>query len=231
MPVFTVILLTAAPPGHAAEAGGAFVKVDGRESLLRASELFLNRDTIKQVQLVVLQDAFDDAKRRFASHLSFSGVRLLGGGPGWHDQIAAAAATLDPAATHVVIHDAARPAVPYSDIDAVLAAAEQHPAVTLITPVRAGLIAVDPAGRPLAYHQSDEFVELLSPRVVRRDLFEQMLKSRERLFAEQFHLIKGSPLNIRLSGPGDAALAKTMLKHLPAKKVKRALNPFEEAQW
>jgi 2-C-methyl-D-erythritol 4-phosphate cytidylyltransferase len=231
MPEFSVILLTAAPPGHAGEAGGAFVKVDGREALLRSSELFLNRDSIKQVQLVVAQDALEDAKRRFAGHLSFSGVRLLGGGSGWHQQIAAAAANLEPAATHVVIHDAARPAVPYSDIDALLAEAEQHPAVTLTTPLRAGLVAVDATGRPTAYHQSDEFVELLTPRVFRREVFEEMLKTGDRIPAERLHLLKGSPLNIRIAGSGDAALAKTMLKHLPARKVARSLNPFEEAQW
>jgi len=47
MAVFSVLLLTAAPPSQ--EAGGAFVKIDGRESLLRAVELFLNRENIKQM--------------------------------------------------------------------------------------------------------------------------------------------------------------------------------------
>ena len=41
-PVFSVIVLTAAPTGMGAEAGGAYVKIDGREILLRSVELFLN---------------------------------------------------------------------------------------------------------------------------------------------------------------------------------------------
>ena len=57
--------LTAAPPGQAAEAGGAFVKIDGREALLRSVELFLNRDNVKQIQLVVLPDMLEEAKRKF----------------------------------------------------------------------------------------------------------------------------------------------------------------------
>jgi 2-C-methyl-D-erythritol 4-phosphate cytidylyltransferase len=231
MAIFSVILFTAAPPGHAAEVGGAFVKVDGRESLLRASELFLNRDSIKQIQLVVLQDAIADAKRRFASHLSFSGVRLLDGGPTWLDQLAAANAAIDPETTHVVIHDAARPAVPYMDIDNLLEAAQKHPAVSLTTPLRTGLVAIDKSGNPLAYHGADEFVELLLPAAFRRDLLKKMIETRQPLPAAELHLLKGSPLNIRLNGSGDAALAKTMLKHLPARKVARSLNPFEEAQW
>ena len=42
---FSVLLVTAAPPGHGSESGGAFVKIDGRESLLRCAELFLNAPT------------------------------------------------------------------------------------------------------------------------------------------------------------------------------------------
>ena len=47
---FSVVIVTAAPAGQAAEAGGAFVKIDGREALLNSVELFLNRDNVKQIQ-------------------------------------------------------------------------------------------------------------------------------------------------------------------------------------
>src|SRR5439155_8857982 len=80
-PQFSVMLLTAAPPGHAAEAGGAYVKIDGREALLRSVELFLNRDNVKQIQLVFEPDAIEEAKRKFGGHLSFSGVKIVAGGP------------------------------------------------------------------------------------------------------------------------------------------------------
>src|SRR5271155_1118759 len=54
MAKFSIAILTAAPAGQAAEAGGAFVKIDGREALLRSVELFLNRDAVVQIQLMVL---------------------------------------------------------------------------------------------------------------------------------------------------------------------------------
>src|SRR5215210_1052382 len=111
---FSVLLLTAPPAGQAADSGGAFVKIDGRESLLKCVELFLNRDNIKQIQIVFLPEALEEAKRKHAPHLSFSGVKVLSGGPRWIDQIAAAAGKISPDATHVIVHDAARPAVPYS---------------------------------------------------------------------------------------------------------------------
>ena len=102
MAVFSVVLLTAAPPGLGAESGGAFVKIDGREALLRSVELFLNRENVKQVQLVVLPDALEEAKRKYGPHLGFSGVKLVGGGPRWLDQVKAVGDRIAPEATHDV---------------------------------------------------------------------------------------------------------------------------------
>src|SRR5688572_18057103 len=60
MAVFSVLVMTAAPPGQASEAGGAYVKIDGREALLRSVELFLNRDNVKQILLAVLPDMLEE---------------------------------------------------------------------------------------------------------------------------------------------------------------------------
>src|SRR5215469_4316460 len=149
MPTFSVAILTAAPTGQAAEAGGAFVKIDGREALLRSVELFLNREQVKQIQVVVLPDDLEEAKRKYGPHLSFSGVKLIAGGPRWSDQISAASEKLLPEATHVLLHDGARPLVPYSDIDALIDAAQTEPAAVLTSPVRSELIQVDDGGNPM----------------------------------------------------------------------------------
>jgi len=115
MPTFSVAILTAAPKGQPSEAGGAFVKIDGREALLRSVELFLNRDNVKQIQVVVLPDALEEARRKYGPHLSFSGVKLISGGPKWLDQVSAAAGNIAAEATHVILHDAARPVVAGTD--------------------------------------------------------------------------------------------------------------------
>ena len=105
MAMFSVVLVTAAPAGQAAEAGGAFVKIDGRETLLRSIELFLNRDNVKQIQLAVLPEMMEEIKRRHGSHLGFSGVKLVSGGPKWVDQLAVSAEKLAAECTHVIVHD------------------------------------------------------------------------------------------------------------------------------
>jgi 2-C-methyl-D-erythritol 4-phosphate cytidylyltransferase len=231
MTSFSVLLLTAAPPGMAGEAGGAYVKIDGREALLRSAELFLNRENVKQIQVVILPDMLEEAKRKYAPHFSFSGIKMIGGGPRWIDQIAAAAGKVSPDASHVIVHDAARPAVPAGDIDALMEAAESHPAIVLTAPLRAPLIEVDEAANPVAAHLPARFVQVLAPQCYAKDTLAKMAQSGQDPHASQLRLLKGSPLNIRISGPGDASLIKSMLTLLPKPRVKPPSSPFEEAQW
>ena len=231
MTVFSVLLVTAPPPGMTAETGGASVKIDGREALLRSVELFLNRDNVKQVQIVFLPDEIEEARRKHGGHFGFSGVKVVGGGPRWMDQLIAGAAKLEPAATHVLVHDAARPAVSYVDIDAIMEAAGQHAVVSLATPCRGTLVEVDEGGGAMAFQSPSRFMQILTPQVFAKEKFEEMVTTRHEPHASQFTLLKGSPLNIRLSGAGDAALARAMMGMLPKPKAKPLSSPFEEAQW
>jgi 2-C-methyl-D-erythritol 4-phosphate cytidylyltransferase len=231
MPTFSVVILTAAPSGQAGEAGGAFVKIDGREALLRSMELFLNRDPVKQIQLVIQPDDLEESKRKYGAHLSFSGVKLVSGGPRWTDQLKAVAGKIAEETTHVVIHDAARPVVPYSDIDALFEAVEHNEVVALTSPVRSPLIQVDEAGNALHHWSADEFVQLQTPQVLSKQQFLATVGRGDALPLSIIKLIKGSPLNQRIRGAGDASQAKAMMNLLPKPKLRALNNPFEEAQW
>lgn len=231
MPNFSVLLLTAAPTGQVTEAGGAFVKIDGREALLRSVELFVNRENIKQIHIVFSDDAMEEARRKFGGHLGFTGVKLISGGPKWMDQIASAADKIATDSTHVILHDAARPAVSYSDIDCVTEVAQKHAIVALTSPVRSTLVEVDDGHNPIAYHHSNRFVQLLTPQVFTREKFVEMAKSKQEPHASAIHLEKGTPLNLRVGGSGDAGMMKQMLSMLPKPKMKAPSSPFEEAQW
>jgi len=231
MASFSVVVATAAPPGMGAEAAGAYVKVDGREALLRSVELFLNRDNIKQIQVVVLPDELEEAKRKYGAHLSFSGVKLISGGPKWMDQIAAAAKTVADDATHVILHDGARPAVPYSDIDSLMECAAKNDVAVLATPARSTLIEVDEGTNARAYHLAPSFMHLQTPQAFTKAKFVEMGTSGREIHPSQVTIVKGSPLNIRIGGGGDAGLAKVMINMLPKPKVKGPMTPFEEAQW
>jgi len=231
MSVFSVVILTAAPPGQSAEAGGAFVKIDGRETLLKSVELFLNHDNVKQIQVVFAQDALEEAKRKYGPHFGFSGVKVVGGGPKWVDQIHAVAEKISSEATHVIVHDAARPAVPYTDLEAIMEAAETAPIIGLATPLRAALVEMDEGGNPLAYHLPGAFMQLATPQVYARERFIKFASSKAEPHPSEIKLLKGSALNVRVGGGGDVSLAKAMISMLPKPKIKAPSSPFEEAQW
>jgi 2-C-methyl-D-erythritol 4-phosphate cytidylyltransferase len=230
MSKFTALLLTAAPPGSGGETGGSLVKLDGREALLRSVELFLNRENIPQIHVVTSTDHEEEVKRKFGGALGFMGVKLIIGGKKWPEQLAAAAPKIASDVTHVLVHDAARPLVPYSDLDALLDAAAKHPAVALAAPLRTMLVELDQAGAPMGQHLPASFMQLLAPQVFSRQRFMELAAGRD-VHPSELTLVKGSAANIRLGGPGDAGLAKAMLNLLPKPKSKAPSNPFEEAQW
>ena len=238
MTTFSVLILTAAPPGIPADSKsaepttpGAFVKIDGREAIVRSAELFLNRDNIKQIQAAFLPEDLEEGKRKYGGHFGFSGIKVVSGGPKWMDQCIAGAGKLIDEATHVIIHDAARPAVAFSDIDALMEAAAKHPMAALSTPCRDGLIAIDEAGNPMAFHTNKEYANLLLPIVLKKDQFLAMTKSKKEIHASKYHLVSGLNLNVRVNGPADAQLVKAMINMLPKPKAKPLNSPFDEAQW
>jgi 2-C-methyl-D-erythritol 4-phosphate cytidylyltransferase len=225
-----VVLVTANPPGMSGD-GGAFAKIDGRESLLRCVELFVNREGVEQVIVTVSNDKLDDAKKKYAAHFGLSGVKLVPAGAKWSEQLKAAAELVSADATHVIVHDAARPAVPFGDIDALIEAAEKHDAVTLVAPLRQSLLELDEGNQPIGYERPSRYVALLTPQAFTRAAFVALANSGSELHASKWTLVNGSSLNIRLGTSGDEKLVKAMLSMLPKPKVRGPLSPFEEAQW
>jgi 2-C-methyl-D-erythritol 4-phosphate cytidylyltransferase len=228
---FSVVVVTAIPTSLGADGAGAFVKVDGRESLLRGVDMFVNRDGVSQIQLVIGPDRFEEAKQKFGGHLSFSGAKLIAGGVGWFDQLAAAAEKISADATHVIIHDAARPAVAYTDLELLMAEAEKHPIAVMTTAIRGGLIETEESGLPLTLHSGKLYQQIVTPWALRKDKFLEMAKNKRDPAAHDMWLVRSSALNIRVVSPTDASLAKSMIAMLPKPKMKAADNPFEEAQW
>jgi 2-C-methyl-D-erythritol 4-phosphate cytidylyltransferase len=231
MASFSVVLFTAAPALLAAEGAGAFVKVDGRECLLRSVEMFLNRDNVKQIHLVVAEEQMEEAKRKYGGHLGFSGVKLIAGGKGWMDQIAAAGEKISAECSHVILHDAARPAVAYNDLEALMSEVEKYPIAAMTTSIRAGLIEMEESGKPLALRSPQRFAQVVTPWAIRKDKFIEMARSKREPAAAEMWLVRSSSLNIRVSSPADAGLAKVNIGMMPKPKIKGLENPFEEAQW
>jgi 2-C-methyl-D-erythritol 4-phosphate cytidylyltransferase len=121
--------------------------------------------------------------------------------------------------------------VPYTDIEALMTEAESKPAVALATPVRTTLVETDEGGAAAAFHTPQRWMQLLTPQAFSKEKFAEMAASKAELHASQITLVKGSPLNVRAGGPGEASILRAMISMLPKPKIKAPSSPFEEAQW
>lgn len=226
-----VMLLTAPPPG-AASAEGPFIKVDGRECLLRTAELFVNRPDVAQVLTTFGRGDAEDARQRFGGHLAFIGVKIGEATDGWHGQIKSLAAKVADDVTHVLVHDAARPAIAFTDLDALSQAARSNPAApcALVAELEAGLLETDGQDHAVGYRPAEAFRLLLWPRIYPRADLAALAEGKEPP-ADRLKLVKGLANNIRCNRPADAKRVAAMIKLLPEPKREGPLSPFDEAKW
>lgn len=129
-----LIICAAGASSRYAAAGGLRDKLDedlgGRPVLQRTVELFTKRDEVASIVVAGPHDDFEDFQMRHADKLAILGVRLCRGGKSHrYETVKAALAEIPDDATHVAVHDAARPATPPDLIDRVMDAAAAHPAV------------------------------------------------------------------------------------------------------
>jgi 2-C-methyl-D-erythritol 4-phosphate cytidylyltransferase len=108
----------------------------GRALLLRTVELFTKRDEVRSIVVAAPPDDLEGFRDRFGAQLGFHGVRIVPGGrvDRWETVKNALDAVPDDA-THVAVHDAARPGASDELIGRVFEAAKVHPAVIPGLPV------------------------------------------------------------------------------------------------
>lgn len=231
MPKFGVIVHTAAPDASSSPQG-AFVKVDGRECVLRSVELFVNQPDVSGIVVAFSPADADAAKQKFGSHLMIMGFKAATGGPALRDQLKAAAEKLPADVTHIIIHDAARVAVSAIDVEKLLAAAVDHDAVVLVAPISAGtMVRLDESDTLSDPTPSRSWRQLATPQVYARKTFDELVAKGMDAVLSRVTPIESSPLNLRVDTAGDASLAKALIGLLPKPKAKVSSNPFDEAQW
>lgn len=104
----------------------------GRALLLRTVELFTRREEVTSIVVAAPpgEEDFEQFRDRYGAQLGFHGVRIVPGGKveRW-ETVRMALDAVPEDATHVAVHDAARPAASDELIDRVFEAAKMHAAV------------------------------------------------------------------------------------------------------
>lgn len=168
----------------------------GRALLLRTVELFTKRPEVDTTIVAAPPDRLGEFKLKYGDQLGFHGVQIVAGGTEarWETVKNALDAVPDDA-THIAVHDAARPATPPELIDSLLEAAKVLDAViptvavsntikrlgtdTIraeeVDPIAAKLLGEDAPGKKVARPvietiDRERLVEVQTPQVFKADL-------------------------------------------------------------
>jgi 2-C-methyl-D-erythritol 4-phosphate cytidylyltransferase len=216
-----------------------FQRIKGQPVFIRTLEVFTSRPDVVQVQLVVSPEDLAEMKERFAGNLGFMGVSITQGGATRSQSVGNALAKVSDEADLVCVHDAVRPCVSPLWIDAVFNEATKTGAAILAYPVHGTLKKVSAAGVIDETVPRADLWEAQTPQVFRKDLLIKAYQAGNEatddaaLLEAMGHpvsVVMGDPRNIKITTPGDLALAEAVIDSLPKPKLKKS-GPFDDAQW
>ncbi|MEM9658502.1 MAG: 2-C-methyl-D-erythritol 4-phosphate cytidylyltransferase [Planctomycetota bacterium] len=219
-----------------------FAPLGGRAVWLHSAERFLSRPDVCQVILVIAAEDREAFHRKFGANIAILGVDLCEGGAERSDSIGNALELLSDEADMVAVHDAARPCCADKWIDAVFSAAQRSGAAILATPVAATLKRAKDDRQPPVIGETVERTgvwEAQTPQAFRRDWLAAAYATRGETAATDdaelvqrlghpVELIKGSPLNLKITTKEDQLLAEQILKVLPTANPGGAAHPFAD---
>ena len=221
-----------------------FANLDDRPIFIRSIELFINRDDVCQIILAVSPQDYDVVKEKFAANLMFMGIKLVKGGVERYESVRAALEAVDPEAELVCVHDAVRPCVLPSWIDAVFAEAQKSGAAILAAALTGTVKRVAQSGVIDETVAREGLYQAQTPQVFRKDvLVDAYARLRDgfqptddaQVVEQAGHpvaIVEADGRNLKITTPGDMVLAAGIIKNF-ARSVKRGgpRGPFEEAQW
>jgi len=219
-----------------------FVPLAGRAVWLYSAERFLQRNDVAQVLVVIAPEDREDFYFKFGSNVAILGIDVVMGGAERYDSVAAALARVKPEADYVCIHDAARPCLADSWIDAVFRAAEKTGAAILAIPLANTLKRVGRDNQVVETVSREGLWEAQTPQVFGRQLILDAHARRgdfpgtddaqlvERL-GRRVTVVAGSPVNIKITTKEDLRLAEHAMKALPKPKLFGPAHPFADDKW
>ena len=242
---FAVILPAA---GKSSRFGGVekkpFLALDGRPVWLRSAEIFWHRPDVSRVYLVLSPDDIDEFRDRFGHLFAFANAEVVAGGAERFESVANALARIPNDVEFVAVHDAVRPLLPASVVDAVFASAIDHGATMPGVPVADTLKRVE-VGVITGTVPRAGLWQAQTPQAFRRDWLAAAYAQRADYGAaitddcqlveaagHAVHVVPGSPLNFKITTRDDFKLAEAILRGtLPPAEAAKSARFGDEAAW
>lgn len=221
-----------------------FVDVAGRAALLRSVEIFADRSDVKQILLAISPEDEELVSVKWGPNLKFFSVKTYFGGTERFETVTKGLELVKEDIELIAVHDAVRCCVTKKWIDEVFAAAAKSGAAILAAPVTATvkqakddtiIKTVDRAG----------LYEAQTPQVFKADLLKKAYENLKNLdtskisddsqlveaLGEKVSIVRTNCSNIKITRPGDIAIAEAILKSRPKPVPKGPTGPYAEAQW
>jgi 2-C-methyl-D-erythritol 4-phosphate cytidylyltransferase len=137
----------------------------GRSVLIRTVELFTKRDEVRSIIVAGPPDTIDEFRAKYGPTLGFHGAKIVAGGSHHRWETVRNALSAPDAvpedATHIAIHDAARPGASKEVLDRVFHAAARLDAVIPVVPISATVKRVADEGTDVGGHDDDSLADLI----------------------------------------------------------------------
>jgi 2-C-methyl-D-erythritol 4-phosphate cytidylyltransferase len=221
-----------------------FIEVGGRAVFMRSTELFANRDEVKQVLLGIAEEDEEIVKIKWGANLSFFGVQLFFGGTERFETILKGLDLVKDGIDLVAVHDACRCCVTDQLIADVIAKAAETGAAIPAAPVTAtikqvqdGAIikTVDRAGLFEAQTPQIFDLALLKKAYANLPNVDQAAVTDDAFLVEALGhpvaIVESDASNIKITRPSDIPIAESIIKSRPKPKPEGPLHPFAEAEW
>jgi 2-C-methyl-D-erythritol 4-phosphate cytidylyltransferase len=221
-----------------------FVDVAGRAVFLRSVELFSNRDDVKQILLAIAADDEELVNVKWGPNLKFFNVKIFLGGTERFDTVQKGLELIKDDIDLIAVHDAVRCCVKSEWVDACLKTAAETGAAMLACPVVGTIKQVENSTIVKTVDRTNLY-EAQTPQVFKAELLKKAYANLKNLdkskisddaqlleaLGQKVTIVETDSSNIKITRPGDIAIAEAILKSRPKPKPEGPAGPYVEAQW
>lgn len=230
------VIFPAAGRGHrmGARRNKVFMKLAGGLMFLRTLRQFSKAKEIGELVVVVGAGEVKLTQRLLRHTPGLAPTKVVAGGSERQYSVANGLAAVSPQAEIVLVHDAARPLIAPSVIEAVTQAVREHGAALAAVPSKDTIKVVDAAGVICATPDRSTLWAAQTPQGFRRELFveahakakaEGFLGTDDTILVERLghpvYVVKSDYRNLKITTPDDLIIAEALLNAEALHKARR----------